>query len=267
MDSCLRKFRSGINKLCKVEQDMAVGTDAQGDPVTDPLRDMMPCLFDRNIQVYDKMRLLMLYIIYKQGVGRDDFLKLMQHSEIPGPERTALVNLMHLGTTIITEERVKEPKQKLKRIERAGEKYELSRWTPLVQDVAEHAVKGRLDESYAPFIRKPRSTSSGAGGWSSGGSSSGASGITTTSVRQRWNWVPTQRAGGGAESKQSQAVKKAGPTIIIFIIGGMTYSEMRAIYEVSKTSTDCEVVIGSTHVITPNSFLGQLKKLRPLVNT
>ena len=86
--------------VLQVEQDMALGTDALGDPVTDPLRDMMPCLFDRNIQwvadqgnelsplylavilsfvlyiwpcdwfhfrVYDKMRLLMLYIIYKQG--------------------------------------------------------------------------------------------------------------------------------------------------------------------------------------------------------
>ena len=29
---------------------MALGTDVNGDPVTDPLRDMMPCLFDRNIQ-------------------------------------------------------------------------------------------------------------------------------------------------------------------------------------------------------------------------
>ncbi|CAI8007026.1 Syntaxin-binding protein 1 [Geodia barretti] len=259
VDSCLRKFRGGINKLCKVEQDMAMGTDAQGDPVTDPLRDMMPCLFDRNIQVYDKMRLLMLYIIFKGGVSREDFMKLMQHSEIPGPERAVLMNLMHFGTTIITEERVKEAKHKLKRIDRVGENYELSRWVPLVKDVAEHAVNGRLDESYAPFIRKPRSSSSSASGWSSGTSASSAAGITTTSVRQRWNWIPTQR-GGGVD-------KEAGPTIMIFIVGGMTYSEMRAIYEISKTTSDCEVIIGATHVLTPNSFLGQLKKLRPLVST
>ena len=77
--------------------------------------------------------------------------------------RAALVNLMHLGNTIITEvssgkttlyvytimqvecfpplpteqERVKESKHKLKRIDRVGEKYELSRWTPVVQDIAE----------------------------------------------------------------------------------------------------------------------------------
>jgi hypothetical protein len=37
------------------------------------------------------------------GVSREDFMKLMQHSEIPGPERAVLMNLMHFGTTIITE--------------------------------------------------------------------------------------------------------------------------------------------------------------------
>ena len=164
----------------------------------------------------------------------------------------------------------------------------------------QYAAKGRLDESYAPFIRKPRSSSSSTSGWGSGASGSSGAGVTTTSVRQRWNWIPTQRA-GGAESKevgfllplhsliscttecvyfmtccvvsfpaplvcvfyyltfppplfsQSQAAKKAGPTIIIFIVGGMTYSEMRAIYEVSKATSDCEVIIGECAIVTPNN--------------
>ena len=32
---------------------------------------------------------------------------------------------------------MKDPKHKLKRIERAGENYELSRWVPVVKDIAE----------------------------------------------------------------------------------------------------------------------------------
>ena len=56
--------------------------------------------------------------------------------------------------------------------------------------------------------------------------------------------------------------KKGGPTIIIFIVGGMTYSEMRAVYE---ASTNCELIIGSTHISTPQDFLGKVKELKPLV--
>lgn len=44
-------------------------------------------------------------------------------------------------------------------------------------------------------------------------------------------------------SPQAQQPKKAGPTIIVFIVGGMTYSEMRAAYEAAQSSS-YEVVVG-----------------------
>ena len=37
--------------------------------------------------------------------------------------------------------------------------------------------------------------------------------------------------------------KKSGPTIIIFVVGGLTYSEMRAAYEASEI-TNREVIVG-----------------------
>ena len=39
------------------------------------------------------------------------------------------------------------------------------------------------------------------------------------------------------------AAKKSGPTIIIFVVGGLTYSEMRAAYEASE-ATNREVIVG-----------------------
>lgn len=58
------------------------------------------------------------------------------------------MNLMHLGFTVLTEESVKAVKKKLPPKERPGEKYEVSRWTPLVQDVAE------VTHSYVETPRK-----------------------------------------------------------------------------------------------------------------
>ena len=45
--------------------------------------------------------------------------------------------MMYLGYTVLTEEHVKAAKKKLRPKERPGEKYEVSRWTPLLQDIAE----------------------------------------------------------------------------------------------------------------------------------
>ena len=95
------------------------------------------------------------------------------------------------------------------------------------------------------------------------------------SVRQRWNWIPSQPGTAGKEvsrlyhweqaqawfpfvsfgkavfinspllsSPQTPQPKKDAPTIIIFIVGGMTYSEMRAMYEVTKAFSSHEVIIG-----------------------
>ena len=50
VDQCLKLYREGINEVCKVEQNLATGTDPQGEPITDPMKDMMPCLFNRKIR-------------------------------------------------------------------------------------------------------------------------------------------------------------------------------------------------------------------------
>ena len=44
------------------------------------------------------------------------------------------------------------------------------------------------------------------------------------------------------------AAKKSGPTIIIFVVGGLTYSEMRAAYEAS-VATNREVIVGKSLLV------------------
>ncbi len=54
---------------------------------------------------------------------------------------------MHLGHKILTGEKVSVPKHHIRPKERLGEKYEVSRWTPLLQDIAEvrHATTIMLE--------------------------------------------------------------------------------------------------------------------------
>lgn len=96
----------------------------------------------------DKARLLMLYIIWKEGgIFEDDKRKLIEHAKLTGELREAVNNLPLIGvklTRLRSKEKssfIKKRRDRNKRNKDEEQPYELSRYVPVlkkVMDVSEH---------------------------------------------------------------------------------------------------------------------------------
>jgi syntaxin-binding protein 1 len=221
---------------------------------------MVP-LLGNNEQVVsrlDKVRIIALYILYKDGVPDEDRRRLFQHAKLSLPEQDAVNNLVHLGLRVVKNPGDREGKKRLKQKPSGAEdEYELSRFKPVIGQMLEDHISNKLDTSSFPYLRNapPEAAPTSSFARSTSSASSVNPPPAAGSLRsQRPNWH--RAAPSGAPSAREGTKQR----LIIFVAGGITYSEMRTAYQIGERLGK-EVIIGSTHVITPESFLTNLKSI------
>uniref|UniRef100_A0A2K6EJ21 Syntaxin binding protein 3 n=1 Tax=Propithecus coquereli TaxID=379532 RepID=A0A2K6EJ21_PROCO len=155
--------------------------------------------------------------------------RLIQNVKIEN-ESDMIRNWSYLGVPIVPQSQQGKPTRKDRSTE---ETFQLSRWTPFIKDIMEDAIDNRLDSKEWPYCSQCPAVWNG-------------SGAVSARQKPRANYLED---------------RKNGSKLIVFVIGGITYSEMRCAYEVSQAHKSCEVIIGSTHILTPKKLLDDIKML------
>lgn len=110
--------------------------------------------------------------------------------------------------------------------------YEVSRFAPRIKNILQDSIAGVLDTSAFKIVK-------GAGSVNSVAPSSAKT--APVSLRNKTTAATSMSAPHSASAATSSST--ISRSVILFVIGGVTFSEIRAAYEVSET-TKREVYIG-----------------------
>ncbi|CAJ0826375.1 5046_t:CDS:10 [Entrophospora sp. SA101] len=219
-----------LEDVSSIEQDCATGFSHEGLHPKTLIEDMAPLLDSPVISSINKVRILMLYMMYKNGVLEEDRIKLLAYARISLEENEAINNLVFFGVKLLRPPVGKIPKKIKKYRQKPGDdvRYQISRYVPKLKLVLESHINNTLDTNSYPYTRDP--------------------GVA-------------DRSKGQQQAPVSLRSENRKPRIIAFVAGGLTYSEIRSAYELTE-SHNKDVIIGSTHAITPRNFIEDLKLLR-----
>ena len=243
-EKCVKIFQE--RKLMDVgaaEQSLSTGLDEDYRKPKNMADQVVRLLDDESVIDDDRVRLIILYAMYRNGLLAGDIRKLLAHAQL-NPQQADMINNLDLLGARVTKplKDTAPPPQPIIAAKVPTTQLEdentLSRFEPTLKSILQEQVRGSLDQSIFPFTKiDPNENMM-------------AQGDAQASLRSaKPTWARTRPSGN--ESKQR---------IIVFVAGGATYAESRACYEVSQAMSR-DVILATSHMLNPKLFMRQLGEL------
>jgi syntaxin-binding protein 1 len=245
-EECMKFFQSRkLLEVSSIEQSFATGLDENHKKAKNLAAQLVQLLDDDSVVPADRLRLLLLYIIYRGGLLGGDIRKLMAHANLPPQDGEIIANLELLGVRV--EKPLKDEKPPVQPLfkQRApsteSEELSLSRYELAIKQMLEEQIQGTLDQTSFPFTR-PHTETDG-----------------VMAAQEMLSQQASLRSAKPTWAR-TRSVDQPRQRIVVFMAGGATYGESRACYEVSA-SYNRDVYLATTHMLTPGLFLRQLGDL------
>lgn len=232
-------------EVSSIEQSFASGLDENYKKAKNLAAQLVQLLDDDSVIPPDRLRLMLLYILYRGGLLGGDIRKLMAHAGLPGQDGNVIANLELLGARVEKSLRDERPPVQHLFSRRGpapeGEELSLTRYELAAKQMLEQHFRGCLDSTVFPFTRPHTDTDGGMAAQDMISQQASLRSAKPTWARTRSTDQPRQR-------------------IIVFMAGGATHSEARSCYEISQ-AYGRDVFLATTHMLHPGLFMRQVGDL------
>lgn len=77
-----------------------MGTDAEGERIKDQMRNITPVLLDQTVNNMEKLRIISLYVISKNGITDENLNRLVHHAQVSPDDKQTIMNMANLGINV-----------------------------------------------------------------------------------------------------------------------------------------------------------------------
>lgn len=229
-----------IIQVAGVEQSMATGKDPEGQQLKDSWDILVPLFSISTLSDMDKARIIGIYLLtHPKALAENDMRSIFEKARLSSREVDFIRRLIALAGG--NKYRQRQPVRSGKGGTRkycidVESKYDVSRFIPALKIIAEDICYDSLDSKEFPFL-KPE---------------------TCTQVPEKNNAPVSLRKRAGTSSSATSTTSNSKGPLFIYVLGGITYSEMRSMYELSSL-LGREIYIGSDAILTPEKFLDHVR--------
>ncbi|CAO4375984.1 unnamed protein product [Caenorhabditis nigoni] len=224
-EECRGQYFNCLEKIILLEQDMAVEHTPEGAKISDSqaVNRLSTFIMQPTLTTDIRLRLILIFML---TIGKDKdeqfFNRLLHHTDIPDEEFQVVKKMLNWR------DKAKASAFQRRRPPPEDERFPTSRWDPKIRNIIQEIHAKRLDEREFKLL----------------GQKSGAPELRS---------AMSARYGGGLTGRPREKRK-----IILFLVGGVTYSEMKTVYEMSKVS-NTTILLGSDSILTPSNFIESLR--------
>lgn len=201
---------------------------------------MLMGLESAGMTLANKIRLIAIFIIAQEGVTEEVRRQLVVAAGLTTADQDTLIHLEALGVSVQKSKAGGSMlwgnnAKKNKRRNNAASEYAASRYVCVLKDLIDQTVQGELSTDAYPSV------------------------LPMPSREEKPVARSLRKPEKGRLGKQQATY--TGARSLVFVAGGVSFSEIRAAYEVMELHKK-EVVIGGTSYLTPNTYVELLREIK-----